>query len=31
VAVAVSLLGALVFLARIPRRRAEARQVGRSS
>ncbi len=30
VAVAVSLLGALVFLARIPRRRAEARQLGRS-
>jgi len=31
VAVAVSLLGALVFLVRIPRRRAEARQLGRSS
>ena len=31
VAVAVSLLGALVFLARIPRRRAEARSPGRSS
>ena len=30
VAVAVSLLGALVFLARIPRRRALARQTGRS-
>ena len=31
VAVAVSLLGALVFLARIPRRRAEAKSLGRSS
>ncbi|MEO5618983.1 MAG: lysylphosphatidylglycerol synthase transmembrane domain-containing protein [Candidatus Eisenbacteria bacterium] len=31
VALAVSLLGALVFLARIPRRRAEARSPGRSS
>ena len=31
VAVAVSLLGAVVFLARIPRRRAQARQPGRSS
>lgn len=31
VAVAVSMLGAVVFLARIPRRRAEARSPGRSS
>jgi uncharacterized membrane protein YbhN (UPF0104 family) len=31
VAVAVSLLGALVFLLRIPRRRAEARQLRRSN
>jgi uncharacterized protein (TIRG00374 family) len=31
VAVAVSLLGALVFLLRIPRRRAAARQLGRST
>ena len=31
VAVAVSLLGGLVFLARIPRRRAEARETGRSA
>lgn len=31
VSVAVSLLGGLVFLARVPRRRAEARQAGRTS